>query len=289
MFLRKFWHFIVQGLFLPISLALNFLVISPIFFISWGFTDGVPNNSLFISIIGSAICLPLGVFLSMLFAKLKGRKTDYQWEEVVWYVEEKTTEFYLGDEKIGEVTTTSDPKSGIVTRRALTGWGWFSAVTSLISFPLRVIAFLASFVALFIDSVYSTYMSIQEEDYCNDGNVVLHALFDFVVVPVHISGQTNLKGLAFVPLYILELVVVNLGTFFILSEVATNNFPDALLLLNFFIMALFVIAGIVLIIKNTIIVCKNFSVKNGFRIALKYLLVILIPTIIAVLSVLIFR
>ena len=285
MFLRKFWNFIVQFLFLPISLLINMLVLMPIaIFLPGGLVEGALGTSAGNTniILGSILCFALGIFLCKLFAKLKGRKTDESWVSTAWYVREKTTKIYYGDEQIGEFTETSEPFEESVTHKSLTGWGWFAVITSFIAFPLRVIAFLASFVALFFDRVYSTYKSIQTEEYYNNGNLILHALFDFVIVPVSIPKRTNPKGLLFLLLYIVEFAVVNVGTVLVLGTLPDKS--TLVTVVGFLSIALFAIVGILLIIKYTVFVCKNYSRQTGFLMALKYLFITLIPMILILLS-----
>lgn len=271
---KKIFNFFMQLIFLPISLVINFLVIMPIYGIHMLVNDGL---DLFAFLFISAICLPLGIFFAKLFSKIKGRKTDDYWSETNLVQDVTTTKYYYGDEYIGETTSRSNPYYKTEYKSELTGWGWVAILTSFIAFPLRLIAFLVSIIALFVKSIYSTCWSLPRNRYYNTGNVILHTLFDFVIIPSPVDKTfRNVKGLIFIPIYIVLFVVLSFLNLLVASELqVTIEAFDIISILTSF---LFVLINLILVIKFSSSTYNNYSLKNGILNGVKLTVLSLIPT-----------
>lgn len=283
MFAKKFFNFLMQLVFLPISAIINFLVIMPFYGLHMLLNDGL---DIFAFIFVSVLCFGIGLFLAKLFSKIKGKKTDNYWSETNLVQDVTTTKYYYGDEYIGETTSRSNPYYKTDYKSELTGWGWVALLTSFIALPLRLIAVMASIFALFFKSIYSTCWMLPSNQYFNTGNQILHTLFDFVIIPQRMDkSNRNVKGLISIPIFIVLFIIINILNLLVASEVELPiNWLDIITVLFAFF---FILVSLILMIKYISLTYNNFSISNGISNGVKFIVISFIPTYIRVISVLI--
>lgn len=254
--LRRFWAFFKQLIFwTPIAFFTNVCAVGPIYLIIQAFNGDdsfEPLNLIFIAPIMFAIAFALSKFRQV----IKGRKTDEYYDA---YYDEVTT-YYLGDEKIGE-----SHRDVVRTEHSNTFWGNVGIVLSFVAFPLQLVALTASFLSLFFPVIYSTSRKLPENRHFSFGNVILHTLFDFVIIPCHVQKKNlaSTKGFLWLPFYI-SIPIVDLLVFALIGSALGSLFEiqaiGIISLLAFFVT---LISIIVMIIKYTALIVYSCSKQEG--------------------------
>lgn len=273
MFFKKLGNFFMQLFLLPFSCLLNLLVVAPVVFTFQMVDERMDIGPVILSYV---VCFPLGFLLAKLITKIKGKKTEDVVEYTEWVRDVTTTHHYSGDRYTGYTQYISDPYEAYYRETSMNGWGWFSIITSFIAFPLRLIALIMSMVALFVKSIYSTCWTIDKHS--GTGNVILHALFDFIIVPIGYAPNPSAKGLLFFPLYLVLFVGINLVNMIFASQSFLITFDEAFEIIFVLVTFIFVLITFITMIKFTVATCRDWSVKNGFKNGMLYVLGGLIPT-----------
>ena len=190
---KRFFAFFFQLIFwLPFSLIINACAIGPFFmFEEIHKTNGMPVGNI---ILFTIILWAIAFGLSKLRQRIKGHQTD-DYYDVVY---DEVTSYYYGDTFIGE-----SHRDVLRTEHSNTFWGWVGIFLSFIAFPLQLVALLASFLGMFIPFIYSTTKQLPEDRSFSFGNVLLHTLFEFVIIPVSFRrrGRASAKGLIYMIFY----------------------------------------------------------------------------------------
>lgn len=276
MFFTKLKNFIVQCLLLPISLLINVCVIAPFAYlipliIAEDYA-GIPFG-----LIGTAIMIPIAIGLSKLLVRIKGNQTDENWVSLGVFRDEVTTQFTYDGEVLAESTYTSGPYVAPVHNHALTGWGFFAIITSVIAFPLRLIAVIIAFTGLFISEIYTSHRPLPDDPRIGTVNKILHSLFDFVILPSKTErGDSSPFAFIFLGVDILVTAI----TFFI--NMLTSSSAGDPGIWTMFLSFIILLPAVILIIKNIISLYRNYDMKRGIINSVKLLCITLIPTFIAV-------
>ena len=195
---------------------------------------------------------------------VKGRQTeefyDVDYHDVSYDVEES---FWIKD----YYTITETHTYGTRTESENTGWGWLSMLQSFIALPCTLISVLMAFFAIFMPAVYVTPWRI-EDDEVGRVNLVLHALFDFIIIPVHMrrTGRPSALGLIFLPLFLILPLATLVGTELvgdILHELFT--IPEWVPVVGMLVAMFLVLAIVVLIIEKTVLLIIDFSKQRIIR------------------------
>ena len=254
--IRRFWAFFKQLIFwTPIALLTNICAIGPIVFIFQAFNGDSsfePLNLIFVVPIMFAIAF----FLGKLRQSIKGRQTDEYYD--AYY--DEITSYYLDGKKIGETH-----RDIVKTEHTNTFWGKVGIVLSFIAFPLQLVALTASFLSFFFPVIYSTTKKLPANRHFSFGNVLLHTLFDFVIIPCHVTkkGRASQKGFLWLPFYI-SIPVVDLFVFATIGSAIGTLFDipaiGVISLLAFFIT---LISIVIMIIKYTALIVYSCSKEEG--------------------------
>ena len=272
MFFKKLGNLIMQLIFLPFSLLINVLIIMPI----WAFTTMTDADQWLTNIIVSGISIYLALFLAKKFTQFKGKQTDEYWSRDVWKQDVTTTKYYFDGYEIAETKEYGEEYLDTEYGSSLTAWGWFTVFTAFIAFPLRIIAVIMAIIALFVDSIYSTCWVI--DSHSSLANKILHSFFDFIILPKFNRENPSSKAVAFLPIYIVVLIVANLINLSLISG-ANSDWQGFFLLLEF---VFGILIGIVLLVKYTIVLSGNYSKENGIKNAITMTTIILIPSYIGI-------
>lgn len=277
MFFTKLKNFIVQCLLLPISFLINMCSVGPIVLVISLLTEGEKLANLSMTIISVVVMLPLALGLSKLLVRIKGKQTDDYATSLVWRQDEVTTQFTYDGEVIAESKYTTPEYLSRETSHWLTGWGIFAVITSVIAFPLRLIAVIVAFVGLFVSEIYTTHRPLPDDSGIGTGNRILHTLFDFIILPSHAErGESSPLAFAFMGGDIILCVL----TFFINMLVSSDAGDSGIwtLLLAFVML----IPVLILLIRDTVKLYRNYDLRTGIINSVKLLCISLIPTLIAV-------
>ena len=182
LFFKKLWHLIIQCILLPISLFINMGALTPIVIII-SFVNEDPMASPSMLLLTLVTIVPLSIALSKLLVRIKGKPTDENWVSLGVFQDRITTTLEYDGEEIAKSEYTTGPYIGPQHHHALTGWGFFAVITSVIAFPLRLIAVFAAFIGLFVRRMYTTHRPLPNDTRIGIGNRILHTLFDFVILP----------------------------------------------------------------------------------------------------------
>lgn len=283
----KFRNFLVQFFFLFISFIINMMVLAPVWIVMSGIfgeatsepvgiASGLSVGGLFMSILTPF----LGFGLNEVFLRLKGKKTAEYYEVSRLHVSGDVRETWSGYRvDVSSYTTTEVEKS-------LTIWGILARILAVIAFPLRVVAFIASYIALFCPALYSTFGRVDPNMPQVFGSKVTHLLFDFVIVPVHGHASRHMS-----PMCILWIVVyIVVGVLFAAGETlaamyAVSRSPGVVIIPLLLIWFFCTLSTLILAIKYSIVICFSCYTK----VAIVYLLrVMMLPVIVTVLSVIIY-
>ncbi len=259
--LKRIKNFIVQNLMLPISFFINIFAFAPLgFFLA---DEKMPAGNYLLYI---PIFLVIGFGVNKLFMKIKGKQTEYSYlQEVIW-VRTTVTEYY----DHYEIESTATPDTEI--RTANTGYGILAILLSFIAFPMRLIALIASWVALFVPVIFSTYKQLPNYECISTGNRILHTLFDFVIIPLpkHEKATWNILGFIFIPIYLILGLIAGVLALFCCAY-CINSFPQFIIIILLPIIFFCIASEIFMIIKHCIIAGLNFSVGKSIVNLLKIL------------------
>lgn len=274
----KFRNFLVEFAFLFVSLIINTLVLMPLLiylsgtYREGGIASGYGIGSLFLAIMAPI----LGFALNELFLRLKGKKTAEYYEVDYLNVDVEVRETWGGY----NIRTSSYVSTG--ERKELTFWGILARILAVIAFPLRVVAFIVSYIALFCPALYSTFGEIDPDMPQRFGSKLTHVLFDFVIVPVDGYASRNLSPLCilWVVIYLVVGPVFAAGGVFA-AAYALNKAPGAavipLLVIGFFL----TLSTLVLTLKYCIVICLDYHTKTAVIYMIR---VMIMPVILIALS-----
>ena len=264
LFAIKVKNFIMQLIFTPISFFINALAIAPIVFLLGGedmLGSAAAPNMLFVI----PISLALAFLGNELFIRLKGRRTG-EYINVAYLNASvdvtEHTDYY-------EVTIT--PYVENKRERKLTLWGFLARILCFVAFPLRLVALLMSYIALFCPQVFVSHKKLNPDMGFGVGNKILHTLFDFVIIPIHgeRTGRRSAKGIIWIFIYLFCGIVINA---LVALLVASNlMLPTAFEVPLFFIMAFCFVTSLIVAIKHSILISFNYSRKNAVKVLLKIL------------------
>ena len=194
---RRIFAFLVQLiLWVPLSAIINLCAIGPILALFGVFGNDSPP---FITVIFLLPMMWAAVFfLNKLRFKLKGKETDDYYNVVYDNINVDVKD--LGD--YYKVTETHSYSTGVESSN--TFWGWMGIILSFVALPLQLVALFMSFLALFFPVIYSTSRKLPGDTYFSVGNIILHSLFDFVIVPCYVEKKNpaNPKGFLWILLFI---------------------------------------------------------------------------------------
>ena len=255
-FAIKVKNFIVQLLFTPISFLINALVLTPVYFIvqrMWELDNSINYT---ISVIVSVM---IAFGLNELFLRLKGKRTC-EYIELIYekveakIVKETETTIYV------EVTPYYERK----TEKRTTLEGLLARLLCVVSFPLRLVALLMSYVALFVPSIFVTHRRLNPDMEFNLGNEILHTLFDFVIIPIRGSreGRKSAKGIIWIFVYIVSWAVSQVLAVSLYTVLA-NNISDGMSAVLVLFGIFCILTSFLLVIKYTVTICFNYSLKGA--------------------------
>ena len=250
--LYRFWTFVKQAVFwTPLSLLINVCAAGPIYYLYVAINggDGMPlENLIFIWPMFWAVAFGLNKFRQA----IKGRKTDDYY--TAYY--DEVTSYYLGDRYIGE--THRDVSR---TEHSNTFWGMVGIVLSFIAFPLQLVALTASFLSLFFPVIYCTTRRLPIDRDFSLGNIILHTLFEFVIIPVSIEkrSRASAKGFLWIPFFI-SIPLVDLLVFGTVASAIGPVYDLEIVGTLAIIAFLFTLLSIVImIIKYSALIIYSFS------------------------------
>lgn len=195
---------------------------------------------------------------------IKGRQTEEFYEtdyhDVRYDVEES---FWIKD----YYTITEVHTYGTCTVTENTGWAWLSMLQSFIALPCSFISVLMAFFAIFMPAVYVTPWRIEDGE-VGRVNLVLHALFDFIIIPVHMrrTGRPSALGLIFLPVFLILPLLTLVGAEFvgdIIPELI--NIPEWVPVVGILVAMFLILAIAVLIIEKTVLLIIDFSKQRIIR------------------------
>ena len=274
LFAIKVKNFILQLIFTPISLLINALAISPFVYFFGGekmLGSAAGPNMIFIV----PITLALAFGANEIFIRLKGKKTGEYIDVAYLNASVDVTEY--SDRY--EVTVT--PYIENKRERKLTIWGLIARILCFVAFPLRLVALLMSYVALFCPNVFVSHRRLNPDMNFNIGNKILHTLFDFVIIPIRgeRTGRRSAKGIIWIFVYLIGAVVSN--ALVILLTVTNLMLPTAFEVPLFLIMAFCAVTSIIVALKHAILISFNYSLKHALIILFK---ILAFPLVVGVLA-----
>ncbi len=178
-------NFLFQLVFLVIAFVINVLAVAPIYIIKEAENNSFEINNIYMMCF-IPVCYAASVGLNKLFLKLKGFKTEWAYEKQVLYVEKKLTRIVGND-----IYIDVDVSAGTEYEFHNTFWGWVAAALSFVAFPIRLIAFVFSYFALFFPVIYSTFKRLPDNEDFSLINKILHFFFDFVFIPAKLSSADD--------------------------------------------------------------------------------------------------
>ena len=256
---KRFFAFFFQLIFwLPFSAIINTCAIAPFLFLSeLNKENGMPLGNV---IIFTLLFWAIAFGLSKLRQRIKGRETD-EYYDVVY---DEVTSYYYDDVKIAEVH-----RDVYKTESKNTFWGWVGIILSFIALPLQIIALIASFLGMFVPVIYSTTKKLPEDRDFSFGNILLHSLFEFVIIPVSYKrkGTPNAKGLLFLLFYILTpIIIIALGFLgaLIIKDAFLIDYNLVFVSIISIVILFFVILSIIVcIVKYSILIIYDYDVDEG--------------------------
>lgn len=283
----KIRNFLVEFFFLFVSFIINGLVLAPLWMYlagtygeainePGGIASGYGVGGIAMSILGPVI----GFGLNELFLRLKGKKTaEYYEVSYLNTVEERRKTWFGYETNFYSYVSTE-------TKKSLTVWGILARILAVIAFPLRVVAFIASYIALFCPALYSAFGRIDPDMPQVFGSKVTHLLFDFVIVPVKGCASRSASPLCI--LWVIVYIVVGIlfaagGTLAALYAIPRS--PGIVVIPLMLIWFFCTLSTIVLAIKYCILICFDYDTKA----AIFYMLRIMImPVIVTALSLVVY-
>ncbi len=250
--------------FLPLSVIVTFGAWLPIIAFFTTVNGGeIANLIIFIPLtvlIGWGIAFGVNKFRIW----IKGRQTEEFYEadyhDVTYDIEES---FWIKD----YYTVTETHTYGTRTVAENTGWAWLSMLQSFIALPCSLISVLMAFFAIFMPAVYVTPWRIEDGE-VGRVNLVLHALFDFIIIPVHMrrTGRPSALGLLFLPLFLAMPLATLVGAEYlgdILPEIFT--IPEWVPVVGILVAMFLLLALVVLIIEKSVLLIIDFSKQRIIR------------------------
>lgn len=273
---HKIKNFINQLFLTPVSFIINVLAIGPIVLFFSGFVADIGLISLFVIIIMYAIAF---AFNKALF-RAKGKKVDEGFYVTYLGVD---VDIEIDYEKRDWKIKSAKPYTYDKYETSLTMLGWIASILCFIAFPLRLIALLMSYIALFVPQIYSTPQKLSEE---TEGVLSVfseftHTFFDFIIVPIkkHTDKERNIKGLIFVPIYIVSFLVTHILLLFVYTMLNWYRTPDFIEIFLILSIVFSVISSLILVIKYCLSICFDYSKNNAIKCLIK---IVALPIILIV-------
>ncbi len=259
--LRRVGVFLLElFVFFPLSAILTLCAWFPIFMIWSTLTSGEPMNVIIFAPLTIGVGWGIGFGISKFRMWIKGRQTDEFYEvdyhEVSYDVEES---FWIQD----YYKITENHTYGTRTESENTGWGMLAILQSFIALPCSLITVLMSFLSFFMPAIHVTPWRV-EEDEVGSLNLFLHALFDFVIIPVHLrrTGRPHALGLLILPVGIIAPVVALFGGA-IIGEFTTPLFapliPEWIGIILGLVLVFFILSFIIISIEKCVLAVMDFS------------------------------
>ncbi|MBR2930944.1 MAG: hypothetical protein IKC32_06915 [Clostridia bacterium] len=245
---KRILNFIFQTIFwVPLALLINACAISPFMMISGEM--GEPTNV----IIFLPIMWGIAFGLSKLRQWLKGRETDEYYDVAYDEVTYTASADYYSD----TIHVDANHRYYTQTESSNTFWGWVGIILSFVALPLQLVAWLMSFVSLFFPFIYSTPRALPDDRGFSFFNVLLHTLFDFVIIipPFKRKNKANAQGLLYSLLF-LSVPVVDVGVWFLLAAIL-DPLLDGLINLEF--LAIILLLAVVLIALSVVMLWLKYS------------------------------
>ncbi len=264
MFKRILTFLLETFIFLPISAIVTFGAWLPIIGFFTTIDSGEPANLILMvpltCLIGWGIAFGVNKFRMWLKGRQMEEFYEVDYHDVSYDVEES---FWIKD----YYTITETHTYGTCTTSENTGWAWLSIFTSFIALPCSLIAVLMSFFALFMPAVYVTPWRIDDGE-VGRVNLVLHSLFDFVIIPVHMrrTGRPSALGALFLPIFLLLPIVAFIG-----AETVGDilplllEIPEWVPVVGILVAMFLLLALVVIIIEKSILLIIDFSKQRIIR------------------------
>lgn len=263
--LKRVLTFLLETfIFLPISAVVTLGAWLPIIMFFTTINGGeVMNLFIFIPLtclLGWGIAFSVNKFRMW----LKGRQTeefyDVDYHDVSYDVEES---FWIKD----YYTITETHTYGTRTESENTGWGWLSILSSFIALPCSLVATLMSFFALFMPAVYVTPWRVNEYE-VGRINLVLHALFDFMIIPVHMrrTGRPSFLGALFLPVFLFLPLLTFVGAEAIEDVLhRLTEIPEWIPIVGILVAMFLLLSLVVIIIEKSVLLIIDFSKQRVIR------------------------
>lgn len=259
LFRLKVKNFVIQILLTPISAIINILVLSPI--LIWIGGDNIPlGNAIWMIFITVAA----GFAANEFFIRLKGKETSED-IEVTYYGEDVDVK-----ERFNTFYVTITPYVETVKEKRLTFWGLLARIFCFVALPLRLVALVMSYVALFFPRIFVTHKELNPN--YGVGNRLLHTLFDFVILPANGErfGRISAKGIIWIFVYLLSWVISNFLSVWLISSVLAKV-TYILTIVEFFVACFCILSSIILTLKYVMTISFHYSGKYAFICLLKIL------------------
>lgn len=258
----KIRNLVVQLILTALALVINILAILPVFAILsgaiWKMLE--ENYSLIIILPMMFGIFGLSFVLNRLLFRLKGKKTDETY--LAWFQTDVITDIdYNEYSNTLKVTYTPITYPGYTSRR--TALGWLATFLAFIAFPLRLISLIMAFVALFTNRIFVTHSKLNDNMPIGKSAVFTHTLFDFVILPAvaDTKGVKDKKSIIYVVLYVVLFFILNiLAITFIGSIKSARDWAILVTLLGGVIL---LISDLILVIKHSVLICKDYDKKRG--------------------------
>lgn len=261
---KRVLSFLAQTfIWVPLALVINGCAVAPIMMLTGEM--GEPTNIFIFLPIMWAIAFALSKFRQW----LKGRETDEYYDvayDEVTYTAEATS--------YDTIRVNADHRYYTQTESSNTFWGWVGIILSFVALPLQIVAWIMSFAGMFFPFIYTTARALPEDRSFSFINVVLHTLFDFVIIPMAFAkrGKPSAKGLLYCLLFI-SVPVVDLLAWILLGGLLSGliggiiPFAEAALI-AFLIGAVLALCIVMLLIKYSVLIvasCSRVDAKKYMR------------------------
>lgn len=261
---KRVLSFLAQTfIWVPLALVINACAVAPIMMLTGEM--GEPTNIFIFLPIMWAIAFALSKFRQW----LKGRETDEYYDvayDEVTYTAEATS--------YDTIRVNADHRYYTQTESSNTFWGWVGIILSFVALPLQIVAWIMSFAGMFFPFIYTTARALPEDRSFSFINVVLHTLFDFVIIPMAFAkrGKPSAKGLLYCLLFI-SVPVVDLLAWILLGGLLSGliggiiPFAEAALI-AFLIGAVLALCIVMLLIKYSVLIvasCSRVDAKKYMR------------------------
>ncbi len=262
---KRVLSFLAQTfIWLPLAFIINACAIAPFMMITGEM--GEPTNILIFLPIMWGIAFALSKFRQW----LKGRETDEYYDVAYDEVTYTAESSYYSD----TIHVKEDHRYYTQTESSNTFWGWVGILLSFVAFPLQLVAWIMSFAGMFFPFIYTTARALPEDRSFSFINVILHTLFDFVIIPVAFvkRSKPSAKGLLYC-LLLISVPVVDLLVWILLGGLLSGLIGgliplDVVPLICFLVGAVLALCIVMLLIKYSVLIvasCSRVEAKKYMR------------------------